>query len=101
MYLFFDVETVGFPKKWNRPHTDTFNWPRMVSIAFQRYGERRQHLESYEAIIQPEGFEIPIEAEQIHGISTEKAKEDGVPIEDALRAFAAAIDKADYIIAHN
>jgi hypothetical protein len=28
MYLIFDTETTGLPKKWNAPITDIDNWPR-------------------------------------------------------------------------
>ena len=51
MYLFFDVETNGMPKNWNRPHTDPFNWPRMVQIAWMLFDENRKLKESYDAII--------------------------------------------------
>lgn len=27
MYLFFDTETTGLPKRWNAPVTDLENWP--------------------------------------------------------------------------
>ena len=37
MFLFFDVESNGKPRKWNAPASDTFNWPRMVQIAWQFY----------------------------------------------------------------
>lgn len=101
MYLFFDVETVGFPKKWNSPHTDTFNWPRMVQIAWVLYDKDREILERESHIIQPEGFEIPYEAERIHKISTERAREEGSELRGVLKTFAKTIDKAQYIIAHN
>ena len=35
MYLIFDTETTGLPKKWNAPITDTDNWPRCVQLAWQ------------------------------------------------------------------
>ncbi|NRB50617.1 MAG: 3'-5' exonuclease [Saprospiraceae bacterium] len=101
MYLFFDVETIGFPKKWNRPHTDTFNWPRMVSIAWILYDKDRKEVEKASHIVKPEGFEIPYESERIHKITTEKAREEGVDLKPVLKAFAEVIDKAEYIVAHN
>lgn len=101
MYLFFDVETVGFPKKWNRPHTDTFNWPRMVQIAWMLFGEDQQLIEEQDFIIKPEGFEIPYEAERIHKITTEIAREQGEDLKMVLEKFAKVIDNAEYVIAHN
>lgn len=101
MYLCFDVETIGFPKKWNRPYTDTFNWPRMVQIAWILYDKDQQIIEKTSHIIKPEGFEIPYEAERIHKITTEIAREQGVELKPVLRDFAAVIDKAEYLVAHN
>ncbi len=101
MYLFFDVETVGMPKKWNSPHTDTFNWPRMIQIAWLVFDDNKKLLDNQNHIIKPEGFEIPVEAEELHGFTTEMAKEKGAPLKDVLQEFAKAIRAARYIIAHN
>ncbi len=101
MYLFFDTESAGKPRKWNAPATDTFNWPRMVQIAWLLYDKERILVEKQLLTIQPEGYEIPYEVERMHGISTEKAREEGVPVTEALTGFLAALEKAEYLIAHN
>jgi len=101
MYLFFDVETAGMPRKWNASYTDTFNWPRMVEIAWILFDKDRKQVESASFIIQPEGFEIPYEAERIHGINTERAKEEGKPLKEVLLKFAEVLNQAEYVIAHN
>lgn len=101
MYLFFDVETTGMPRSWKAPVTDTFNWPHVVQIAWQLYDENRVLLEVADHIIKPEGWEIPYEAERIHQISTERAKEEGKPIKEVLESFKNAIDQTTYTIAHN
>ena len=101
MFLFFDVETTGMPRNWKAPVSDTFNWPRMVQIAWQAYDKDRLCTDAQEFIIKPEGWEIPYEAERIHKISTEKALEEGVELKGVLQQFAKAIDEAEYIIAHN
>ena len=101
MFLAFDVETVGFPKKWNRPYSDTFNWPRMVRIAWIHYDEQRKVIGQANHIIQPEGFEIPYDSERFHKISTDKAREEGEDLRTVLKAFTATVDEATYAIAHN
>ncbi len=101
MFLFFDVETTGMPRNWKAPVSDTFNWPRMVQIAWQAYDKDRLCTDAQEFIIKPEGWEIPYEAERIHKISTERALEEGVELKGVLQQFAKAIDEAEYIIAHN
>ena len=37
MYLIFDTETTGLPKKFNAPITDLDNWPRLVQLAYLVY----------------------------------------------------------------
>ena len=38
MYLFFDTETTGLPRRWNAPVTDVDNWPRLVQLAWIEQG---------------------------------------------------------------
>ena len=35
MFLIFDTETTGLPKKWGAPLTDFDNWPRAIQVAWQ------------------------------------------------------------------
>lgn len=101
MYLFFDVETTGRPLNWKAPVSNTTNWPRMVQIAWLYYDEDQNLVDAQDYIIQPEGYEIPKEVVEIHGISTALAKEKGVKLVTVLEAFKKLIDKTEYIIAHN
>ncbi len=101
MYLFFDTETTGLPKDYKAPATDTENWPRMIQIAWQIYNLSRQLIESEVFIIKPEGFDIPKEASDVHGITTERAYAEGVDLEQTLIKFREAMLKADFLVAHN
>ncbi len=101
MFLFFDVESNGKPRKWNAPATDTFNWPRMVQIAWQFYDNKGVLQEAEDYIIKPEGFEITGESEHFHKISTERAREEGADLEMVLKRFSEIIRKAKYVVAHN
>ena len=55
MHLFFDTETTGLPKDWKAPSSATSNWPRMVQIAWVLADDEGNALETYSAIIKPEG----------------------------------------------
>ena len=77
MYLIFDTETTGLPRNWNAPITDTENWPRCIQIAWQLHDSMGDLLEQSDFLVQPEGFDIPYDAEKIHGISTDLAAEQG------------------------
>ncbi len=74
MFLIFDTETTGLPKRWDAPLSDTENWPRCVQIAWQLHGADGQCLEHHAYLIRPDGFTIPYDSEQVHGISTELAQ---------------------------
>ena len=77
MYLIFDTETTGLPKNWNAPITDVDNWPRCIQIAWQLHDELGNCIEHEDYLVKPDGFNIPYDAEKIHGISTELAEEQG------------------------
>jgi len=101
MYLIFDTETTGLPKNWNAPITDTDNWPRCVQIAWQLHDDMGVVLEHENYLIQPEGFEIPYDSEQIHGISTALAQEKGLPLNEVANKFKNALLKCKFIVGQN
>ena len=101
MYLIFDTETTGLPKRWNAPISDTDNWPRAIQIAWQLHDDLGNCLEHQDFLIQPDGFNIPYDAEKIHGISTELAAEQGRPLNEVLELFNEALQKAKFIVGQN
>lgn len=101
MYLIFDTETTGLPRDFNRPVSDSENWPRCVQIAWQLHDEWGNLIEVKNYIIKPEGYTIPFNAEQIHGISTERAMRQGVDLEFALNEFNKALEQSEFAVGHN
>jgi len=101
MFLIFDTETTGLPKRWNAPITDTDNWPRCIQIAWQLHDEFGVLVEHQDFLIKPNGFNIPYDAEQIHGISTQLATKNGEELETVLEIFNQAISKAKFIVGQN
>ncbi len=101
MYIIFDTETTGLPKRWDAPITDTDNWPRCIQLAWQIHDEMGNLVEHQDFLIKPDGFDIPYDSEKIHGISTALAEEQGVPLEDALAKFNIALDKAKFVVGQN
>src|SRR5690625_3995864 len=101
MYLIFDTETTGLPKRWDAPITDTDNWPRCIQIAWQLHDNMGRLIENQDFLIQPHGFNIPFDAEQIHGVSTELAMEKGVQLEEVLHKFNEALSKANFVVGQN
>jgi len=101
MYLIFDTETTGLPKSWNAPITDTDNWPRCIQIAWQLHDDMGNLIEAQDYLVKPEGFNIPYDAEQIHGISTELAEKDGIPLNEVLEKFNVALSRTKYVVGQN
>ena len=101
MFLIFDTETTGLPKKWNAPITDTDNWPRCVQIAWQLHDLYGELIEQQDFLIIPEGYNIPYDAEQIHGISTQLAQEKGTLLDVVLQNFNEALSKSKFVVGQN
>lgn len=101
MYLFFDTETTGLPRNWKAPVTDLNNWPRLVQLAYLLYDENGNEISGKDYIVKPEGFTIPKEASRVHGISTERAMEEGQSIISVLEDFNTSIAQANHLVAHN
>jgi len=88
-YLFFDTETTGFPPK-----------ARLVSIAWQIWNEEKL-LEKDYYVVKPNGFEIPYQAEKVHGISTKYALENGEDLNKVINIFNEKLNTVDTVVAHN
>lgn len=101
MYLIFDTETTGLPKKWGAPISDTDNWPRCIQIAWQLHDDMGKLIEHQDYLVKPEGFNIPYDAERIHGISTELAEAEGISLAEVLEKFNVALGKAKFIVGQN
>ncbi|MBK6266048.1 DNA polymerase III subunit alpha [Marivirga sp. S37H4] len=101
MYLIYDTETTGLPQNYNAPLTDSDNWPRCVQIAWQLHDAKGKLLDAQNHIVQPEGYDIPYNAEKVHGISTEKAQKEGKPLIEVLQAFQEVLEKTEVVVGHN
>lgn len=101
MYLIFDTETTGLPRSWAAPITDTDNWPRCIQIAWQLHDAMGNLVEHQDYLVKPDGFNIPYDAERIHGISTELAEEQGVSLSEVLEKFNIALSKAKFVVGQN
>src|SRR5690554_4856171 len=101
MYLIFDTETTGLPKRYNAPLSDSDNWPRCVQIAWQLHDEMGNLIERQDYLVQPEGFNIPFDTEKFHGISTELAQQDGLPLQEVVARFTDSLKKTKFIVGQN
>lgn len=100
-YLFFDTETTGTPKNHKAPSSDIENWPRLVQLAWILSDQNGNRINTGNYIIKPEDFVIPVASSNVHGITTQKAKENGVLIKLALDNFLKVFNKASCVVGHN
>ena len=100
MYLIFDGN-YWIVRNWNAPISDTDNWPRCIQIAWQLHGPLGELLDQSDFLVQADGFDIPFDAEKIHGISADLSIEQGVPIQDMMNRFESVLAKADFVVGQN
>ncbi|MGY6563077.1 MAG: DNA polymerase III subunit alpha [Luteibaculaceae bacterium] len=101
MFLIFDTETTGFPLQYNAPLSDTQNWPRVVQLAWQIHDLQGKLVSVKNYIIKPEGFTIPYNAEKVHGISTERALKQGMPLQVVIEEFLKDLETVSFTVGHN
>ena len=101
MFIIFDTETTGLPKDPNKPLSDSDNWPRLVQLAWQVHGNLGELIEAQNHIVKPNGYTIPYNAAQIHGITTERAMEEGIDLADVLGHFEKSLEACRLMAGHN
>jgi len=100
MYLVFDTETTGLPI-WKEP-SDHPDQPHVVDIAWTLYGADLEEIERFDAIINPgEGVIIPDELAELHGITTERAREEGIDPSEVFGRFEDVLARTEFIVGHN
>lgn len=92
---FFDTETCGIPPKDADWKTDYETFPRVCQLSWIYNGCEENH------IIRPDGWDIPQEATDVHGITTEYAQEHGEPLAVVMGKFLADCHDAKLICGHN
>ena len=100
-YVFFDTECNGLPFSDKLGVDDTSNWPRMIQLAWLVTDEHGNILKRQSHIIYPQGFIITNEVENLTGITTSRAKGEGVNLRTVLNEFMDDLVDAELVIGHN
>ena len=101
MYIIFDTETTGLPKNYNASITNSENWNRCVQLAWQIHNIKGELIDVKNFIIKPDGYSIPYNASQVHGITTDRAKKQGMPLDYVLNEFNKDLEKYNFLVGHN
>lgn len=95
----WDTETTGIPD-WQSP-SDAEHQPHLVEIGALLCDAHGVIVDRFSAIIRPDGWVIPDDVAAIHGITTERAMDEGIPEIEAVDAFLALHAQADRRVAHS
>lgn len=98
--LVYDTETTGLPD-WKQP-SEAEHQPHLVEVAALLFdAATRELVDSVHTLIRPDGWEIPAETIEVHGITMERAAAEGIAEPEALATFLALHARADLRVAHN
>lgn len=96
----FDTETTGLPA-WNIPSEDPAQ-PHIVQLGVILLDDETQEEKAViDTIIKPDGWVIPAEVTAIHGITTERAMDEGIPEKQAVEMFLDLWRQSKLRVAHN
>jgi len=101
MLLFVDTETTGLPGKKCSVINPRAHWPRIVELAWIECKNDGTVITEHNSIIKPDSFKIPRCATAIHGITTERAQEEGHTLISVLSEFQKTLDHCSVIVGHN
>lgn len=93
MVLFFDTETTGIRRGGFIP--------RVIQIGALLTDDEGLTRAELNLILFPKGFVVPVDAANVHGITTEIAEQFGINREIGLHTFFELADLADTLVAHN
>lgn len=99
MILFFDTETTGLVLS-GKPATAP-GQPHLVQLAAILTTLGGKELASINLIVKPDGYKIPTQASDVHGITTELAEAVGIPLRVAVACFTNLRSRASMAVAHN
>lgn len=99
-FFFFDTETTGLPEF--RLPSDDPSQPHLVQIAGMLTDADGNMIDEWSTLVQPgPGATMHPKAFEAHGISLERAMDEGVPLAEAWDRFIGLLDQASGVIGHN
>lgn len=105
--IFCDTETTGLPETrgyrnyYSYTDIEKYKKCRIVQFSWMVCELNGEVFDKKNFIVKPSGFEIPLESTKIHGITNERAIQDGNSIEDVMESFYESLKKCVMIVCHN
>ena len=91
-YFAIDTETTGLPKSRAKPSSKNihlYDECRMLSFAVVEYSQEHKEIASHHFLMYPTDFEV--KCTEIHGITEEAAKKNGIIFEDFYNMFISMV----------
>lgn len=96
----YDSETTGLPV--GGVESDDPRQPRIVQLGAVVFDtDRNEIVERLDKIVKPEGWTIPSHVAAIHGISTQRALDEGEPHHDVIAEFVELWRSCDHRVGFN
>ena len=91
-FLVLDTETTGlYLPSMPSNHPDQ---PRILSVGAILANDLGEEVERFHAIVRPDGWEIPADSIAIHGITMERAMDEGHPADEVLHQLYTMMGRA-------
>jgi len=104
-YIAFDFETSGLPKGRKPVTQETlgqYDTCRAVSLSAARFSSKGRLIDTFDAMVYPDDFEISPGSVAIHGITEDMAKSSGRPFIQVFTDFMTFIGpRTKTLVAHN
>lgn len=106
-YVAFDFETSGLPTGRRNVEVtsetlNNFDDCRAVSLSAARFSSKGRILDTFDAIVQPDNFQIGERSIEVHGITQEMAERNGRPFTEVFTDFIRFIGpRTTTLVAHN
>src|SRR5210317_1680733 len=106
-YIAFDFETSGLPTGRRNVEVTSetlknFDDCRAVSLSAARFSSKGRILDTFDAIVQPDNFQIGERSIEVHGITQEMAERNGRPFTEVFTDFIKFIGpRTTTLVAHN
>jgi len=102
--LLFDTETTG-KANFKAPYNDP-TAPRLVQLGaiyldINEDNHTAKEIQRVNVIVKPDGYIVPEEAANIHGITTAHANDHGISMTAAVGMFCELLSRSDMLMAYN
>ncbi len=101
MIMLYDVSANGSPKSWSASWSDTFNWPRLIHIAWLEYSLDGKLIAQHDHLIKPDHWDLSEKMEKMHHVTLKELQDDGEELLTVLELFKKSVDNNKYLFSFN